>query len=125
MVFVKKQSMLAKKRRGPKPTGIGVQVVVRWQPEPLDALDKWVAEQEDKPTRAEAIRRLVELGLTVKAPARPASRPGRMLLAANAIDKIADPAAAPEERAQRQRRLTKGPAEFREVRVDRPKAKAK
>ena len=88
--------MLAKKRRGPKPTGIGVQVVVRWQPEPLDALDKWVAEQEDKPTRAEAIRRLVELGLTVKAPARPASRPGRMLraaeLAANAIDKIADPA---------------------------------
>jgi hypothetical protein len=106
-----------------------VQVVVRWQPEPLDALDKWVAEQEDKPTRAEAIRRLVELGLTVKAPARPASRPGRMLraaeLAANAIDKIADPAAAPEERAQRQRRLTKGPAEFREVRVDRPKAKAK
>jgi hypothetical protein len=66
MVFMKKQSLLAKKRRGPKPTGIGVQVVVRWQPEPLDALDKWVAKQEDKPTRAEAIRRLVELGLKVK-----------------------------------------------------------
>jgi hypothetical protein len=39
------------------------------------------------------------------------------------MDKIGDPAAHPEERAQRQRHLTKGPEEFREVRVDRPKAK--
>jgi hypothetical protein len=80
-------------------------------------------------TRSEAIRRLVELGLTVKAKARAASRPGRMLraaeLATTAIDKIADPAAHPEERAERRRRLTKGPEEFREVRVDRPKAKGK
>jgi hypothetical protein len=44
-------------------------------------------------------------------------------LAATAIDKIDDPAAHPEERAQRRRHLTKGPEEFREVRVDRPKAK--
>ena len=44
-------------------------------------------------------------------------------LAAKAIDKIGDPAAHPEERAQRRRRLTKGPEEFQEVRVDRPKAK--
>ena len=58
-----KQSVLAKKRRGPAPTGKGVQVVVRWQPEPLDALDQWIARQQDKPTRAEAIRRLVDLGL--------------------------------------------------------------
>jgi hypothetical protein len=62
-----KQSVLAKKRPGPKPTGKGVQVVVRWQPEPLDALDQWVAKQKDKPTRAEAIRRLVEIGLKAKA----------------------------------------------------------
>jgi hypothetical protein len=44
-------------------------------------------------------------------------------LATKTIDKIADPAAHPEERAERRRRLTKGPEEFREVRVDRPKAK--
>jgi hypothetical protein len=78
-------------------------------------------------TRSEAIRRLVELGLTVKVLARPVSKPDRRLraaeLAAKAIDKIADPAALREERAQRQRRLTKGPEEFREVRVDRPKSK--
>jgi hypothetical protein len=61
-----KQTVLAKKRRGPAPTGKGVQVVVRLQPDPLSALDKWVAKQEDQPTRAEAIRRLVELGLKAK-----------------------------------------------------------
>ena len=78
-------------------------------------------------TRSEAIRRLVELGLTVKAPTKPISKAGRLLraqeLAAEAIDKIGDPAAHPEERAQRRRRLTKGPEEFRKVRVDRPKSK--
>jgi hypothetical protein len=42
-------------------------------------------------------------------------------LAAKAIDKMGDPAANPEERAQRRRRLTKGPEEFREVRVGRAK----
>jgi len=44
-------------------------------------------------------------------------------LAAHAIEKIIDPAAPLEERAQRRRRLTKGPPEFRADRVDLPKAK--
>jgi hypothetical protein len=80
-------------------------------------------------TRSEAIRRLVELGLKVKVRARPVSTTGRRLraqeLATNAIEKMIDPAAPPEERAQRRRRLTKGPLEFREDRVDLPKAKGK
>jgi hypothetical protein len=46
-------------------------------------------------------------------------------LATKAIDKMSDPQAAPEEQAQRRRRLTKGPLEFREARVDQPKAKGK
>jgi hypothetical protein len=79
---------------------------------------------DDKPIVAlETIRRLVE------APARTASKPGRRLraqeLATTAIEKIIDPAAAPEEQAQRRRRLTKGPSEFREARVDQPRAKGK
>jgi hypothetical protein len=121
--------VLAKKRRGPPPTGKGVQVVVRLQPDPLGAIDKWVAKQPGHPTRAEAIRRLVELGLTVKTPARPVTKSGRRLraqeLAANVIEKMIDPSAPPEERAQRRRRLTKGPTEFREDRVDLPRAKGK
>jgi hypothetical protein len=32
----------------------------------LKSVDKWRAKQEDKPSRAEAIRRLVEIGLKAK-----------------------------------------------------------
>ena len=32
----------------------------------LDAVDKWRLKQDDEPSRAEAIRRLVELGLKAK-----------------------------------------------------------
>jgi hypothetical protein len=66
-------------------------------------------------------------GLKAKTLARHISKPGRKLraqeLATKAIEKIIDPSAPPEERAQRRRLLTKGPPEFREDRVDRPKAK--
>jgi hypothetical protein len=93
----------------------------------------------NKTTRSEAIRRLVEIGLTVKTkagslpgdslPSKPLKRPGRRTraqdLAKDAIEKMADPAASPEERAHRRRRLTKGPEEFREARVDQPKATGK
>jgi hypothetical protein len=88
-------------------------------------VDAWAAAQDDEPGRSEAIRRLVELGLTVKTATSSGGRADRAAeLAAKAIDKIGDPAADPEERADRPL-LTKGPEEFREVRVDRPKAKSK
>jgi hypothetical protein len=44
-------------------------------------------------------------------------------LAAKAIDKMSDHTATANERVQRRRRLTKGPSEFREDRVDLPRAK--
>jgi hypothetical protein len=91
----------------------------------IDQADSWGVANDV--ARSEAIRRLVELGLTVKAPAKPISKLGRRLraqeLATKAIEKIIDPSAPPEERAQRRGRLTKGPPEFREDRVDLPKAK--
>jgi hypothetical protein len=95
---------------------------------PLAALDGWIAKQKEPDlSRPEAIRRLVEMGLTVTAPEKSVNKPGRRQraqeLAANAIEKMIDPAAPPEERAQRKHRLTKGPSEFREDRVDLPKAK--
>jgi hypothetical protein len=59
--------MIAKKRRGPVPTGKGQQVVVRMQPAPLAVLDGWIKKQNDDGlSRPEAIRRLVELGLKAK-----------------------------------------------------------
>jgi hypothetical protein len=39
---------------------------VRLAPELGAAVDDWVDRQEDQPTRCEAIRRLVELGLKAK-----------------------------------------------------------
>ncbi len=49
--------MLAKKKRGPAPTGKGHQVVVRLHDPLMDPLDTWIAQQSDpKPSRPEAIR---------------------------------------------------------------------
>ena len=95
----------------------------------MDRIDHWSTQQEDQPSRAEAIRRLVELGLSTKPAAKDVARPGRRSrardLAKGAIEKIVDPGASPEERARRQRQLTKGPEEFREHRLDQPKGKDK
>jgi hypothetical protein len=50
-----------KKKRGPPATGKGEQIVVRMQPAPLSRLDAWIERQPDpRPSRAEAIRRLLE-----------------------------------------------------------------
>jgi hypothetical protein len=113
------------KKRGRPATGRDPVSAVRLPAELTAAVDQWGENHEAN--RSEAIRRLVEIGLRVKTPAPPVSKPGRRSrareLAAEAIDKMADPAASTEERDERLRRLTKGPEEFREARVDRPKAK--
>jgi hypothetical protein len=123
----KSNKVVPKKRRGRPATGRDPVTAIRLSAELRAAVDQWAAKQADAPGRSEAIRRLVELGLTVKAPARPVAKPGRRTrakeLAKGAIEKMADPAASSEERTQRQRRLTNGPEEFREVRGDLPKRK--
>jgi len=58
-----KQTVQPRKRRGPPPTGKGVPVQVRLQPELLVRLDGWIAAQEDKPSRPEALRRLASKAL--------------------------------------------------------------
>jgi len=114
-----------KNRRGRPATGRDPMVSSRIPEEVVSAIDQWA--ERYKTTRSDTIRRLVELGLKVTTPANSVSKPGRRLraqeLAANAIQEMIDPAAPPEERAQRKHRLTKGPAEFRGQRVDLPKPK--
>lgn len=55
------------KRRGRKPQG-GRQpaVLVRMPPDELAALDDYVERQPDKPTRPEAIRRLIKWALKLR-----------------------------------------------------------
>jgi hypothetical protein len=117
-----------KKRRGRPATGQGVQIGTRWPEGTVAAIDAWAAAQDDEPARSEAIRRLVELGLglTVKTKSVPSERQRAALadLAAKAIDSLTVEA-PDDEKASRKRRLLKRPEEFREDRVDLPKAKAK
>jgi len=74
-------------------------------------------------SRSEAICRLVELGLMAKAKPTRVNATRAKELAATVIDNLADSAASAGDRASRKSRLLKGPEEFREARVDRPKAR--
>jgi hypothetical protein len=76
--------------------------------------------------RSEAIRLLVELGLksATAAAAMHLSRPDAVAveeLAVSQINQFIDPDTPPEERERRIHRLTDGPPEFVDVRIDLPK----
>ena len=59
ILIVVTQETLVSRKRGPAPTGKGIPVVVRLQPDQLAALDAWRDEQAPVPTRPEAVRRLI------------------------------------------------------------------
>jgi len=88
-------------------------------------VDAW-AEAHDM-VRSDAIRQLVELGLSVTSAAAPSpvrSDPVEIeYLAVRQIDLLLDPSLPSEERECRSRRLTEGPPEFSDERIDQPKPK--
>jgi len=92
----------------------------------IRSIENWRIKQKPIPNVSEAIRQLVEIGLT-SAPR--AQRHGKKTaakaweLAGEMIDWRSDKSAPPEERAKRKRRLIKGPSEFREMRDDLPRPK--
>jgi hypothetical protein len=57
---------VTKKPVGRPRTGIGIQIGMRWQNAVIAEIDDWRRQQPDLPSRTEAIRRLVELGLKMK-----------------------------------------------------------
>jgi hypothetical protein len=111
-----------KKRRGrPKTTGRGEGILVRLHDDALKSLDAWSHAQEDEPSRPEAIRRLVELGLASVRSASPVNQKAAnkaSKLAGKMVDFLSDQSATTEEKAKRKRRLLKGPPEFRDMRTD-------
>jgi hypothetical protein len=100
MIFMKRQSLVPKKKRGPPPTGQGIQIQVRVQPNKLAQLDRWIAAQTGQLSRPEAIRRIVERALahssrpkaTDKKKAQKASD-----LAGRAVENIMDKSMPAEE----------------------------
>jgi len=127
-LFMAKSISRTEKRSRGRPATNPTSIHLTLAPSPLADVDRWIEKQKEPDlTRPEAIRRLVELGLTVggkpkQTTAATADRAKE--LASKAIDSLTAGAPNKDEKASRKRRLIKGPEEFREVRVDRPKGKS-
>jgi Arc/MetJ-type ribon-helix-helix transcriptional regulator len=120
---MKKSIKVNQKQRGRPATGRDPVSAVRLPVDLTAAVDRW-GEDHEFSSRSEAIRRLVEIGLSAQTSERPKVSSGAVRaaeLAASVIEKHIDSSAPAEEREIRKRRLLKGPSAFRDVRVDRTK----
>ena len=125
---MKKLMQPEQKMRGRPATGVTPMMGLRVSGELRAAIVKWAECQPDAPKLSEAIRRLVEIGLS-KSPGSPktprvlsTARQGAARaaeLAGHTIDRRMDREASPEERASRKRKLIEGPGPFRGTRKDR------
>ena len=117
-----RKKVLPKKRRR-LATGRDPVTAIRLSPEFRARVEGWAAKQPDQPGRSEAIRQLVEIGLsTISSPRRRSRRSHAKSaeLANEAIERHVYPAASREARESRKRQLLKGPKEFRGIRKDHP-----
>src|SRR5690242_18375260 len=90
--------------RPKKKGGAGIQIGMRWPKATLDAVEVWSSAQNDAPGRPEAIRRLVELALSVAKPPQSGAHKGAgkaKAMAGAQIERMSDPAASEEERQKR------------------------
>ena len=108
---------------GRKPTGTDPARTIRLSDKFIANIDAWAATQEDQPGRSEAIRRLVELGLTVPKQTSRARAAKANAMAGKQLDDLVDASASADQQATRKRRLLSGPEEFQSVRIDRPAKK--
>jgi hypothetical protein len=125
-VNMKKSITVHQKPRGRPATGRDPAVTIRLPEAVLASVEHWAMSQKDQPPRSQAIRRLVELGLTVKSRVRSSSGDQKLRareMAGKAIDHLTDATAHADDQVSRKRQLLKGPEEFREVRIDRLKVK--
>lgn len=104
-------------------TGLEIISAVKMSDGLTAAVDVWAEAQHL--SRADAICKLVELGLKI-APAAPGPPPITITsdaarieeIAVHEIEELLDPALPAEERERRIRRLTEGPPEFSHERID-------
>jgi Arc/MetJ-type ribon-helix-helix transcriptional regulator len=119
---------MPKRKPGRPATGRDPGRTIRLSDELVAKIDRWAVVQTDPPSRSEAIRRLVETGLS-HAPQRGrlshGARTKASTMADEVIDRIADTSAPAKEQEKRKRRLIRGPLEFREMRQDQAEARPK
>ena len=96
---------------------------VKFSQELTAAIDAWA--EAHQATRSDAIRQLVELGLSATPPEHRAAGDHDPLaieaLAVTQVGALLDPSLPPDERERRIRRLVDGPPEFSTERLDLPK----
>lgn len=109
---------MEKRKTAGKPTDLRLELPA----ELVARIDTWASEH-GVAVRADAARKLLELGLAVKGrhAASTKQRERAATLAGRQIDQMADVSATSEVRADRKERLTEGPSVFRSVRRDRPR----
>jgi len=88
---------VVRKKRGRPPTGQDPVTAVRLSPALKSQIEDWAKQQPDKPSRSEAIRRLVELALAAKAKRRPWLAGGRP------AGRYGEPASSPTRHHERRR----------------------
>jgi hypothetical protein len=113
-----------KKTHGGPATGRDPHVTSRMPAALIAEVDAWAT--ANGATRAEGIRRLVELGLTIRTKSKQgsAARAERAKeLASKTIDNLTSATPESGEKSRRKGNLIKGPEEFRQVRVDRLRPK--
>jgi len=91
-------------------------------------VEAWAAKLRDTPSRSEAIRRLIEIGLASVRTAKRSDKKSAAKaagLAGEMVDYLNDHSVPADIREKRKRRLLTGPPEFREMRTDMPKTRAR
>jgi hypothetical protein len=117
-----------KKKRGRPATGRDPVTAIRLPEDLRVRVEAWAARQRDTPSRSEANRRLFEIGLAGMRTAKPGNKKSAAKAAGMAgemVDYLSDQSAPADVREKRKRRLLTGPSEFRDMRTDLPKTKAR
>jgi hypothetical protein len=121
-VYMKRKSGITKKnkRRGSAAAGTGEVLGVRMHPPQFVALDSWIAQQPDRPSRPEAVRRLLDFALAQLTDPNKQAAQKASEIAAGTADRLVDKSVPAEEQERRKQALIKGPKEFRDIREDLP-----
>ena len=119
---------MRKRKRGRPATGRDPVTAIRLPEDLRVRVEAWATKLADTPSRSEAIRRLIEIGLASVRTVKPSDKKSAAKaagLAGEMVDYLSDSSVPADIREKRKRRLLTGPSEFRELRTDLPKTKAR
>src|SRR4051794_10936848 len=117
-----------KRKRGRPATGRDPVTAIRLPEDLRVRVEAWAAKLGDTPSRSEAIRRLIEIGLASVGTAKRSDKKAAAKaadLAGEMVDHFSDHSVPADIHEKRKRRLLTGPSEFREMRTDLPKTKVR